>query len=524
MNPPLPRGCAIAVFWLLSALVSPAAHADHGSGGGSGDASAPTAREISGVVQSMPASGLIGPWNIAGKPVTTDTATSFDQEHGKLAVGALVEVKGTSQADGSLLASKIEVKTDVASPPGSGTPGTPGSDDDLGSDEGPGSDFKAPIVSLPASGLIGTWTVGVRTVIIVSTTTLVQEKGPFVVGAIVEVEGLPDASGAIIASKVEVKGPDSGGDHGSVPNPGEVEIVGLIETLPVSGLVGSWQVGGRTIIVSATTRLDAENGPFVVGASAEAKGALDATGALIADMVEITEGNGAPVPALEFWGTVADLPAGASGLIGVWKIDDKLVNVTAATSIDSEDAALVVGATVEVKGWLQSDGMIEASEIETRATVGSVAGQGAKAVEFFNPALGHFFISANPGEIAALDAAGKWQRTGQSFAVGTGTSAVCRFYGMPPKGPDSHFFTADPAECQAVMTTFAAWTFEGHAFSATPPVNGQCPAGSLAVHRFFNNPTTADAINHRFTVNQQAFDQTLAMGWVHEGVVMCAQP
>jgi hypothetical protein len=276
--------------------------------------------------------------------------------------------------------------------------------------------------------------------------------------------------------------------------------------------------------VSATTRLDDENGPLVLGASVEAKGALDATGALLAIKIEVTEGNGAPVPALEFWGTVVELPAGTTGLIGVWKIDDKLVNVTVATEIDTEDALLAVGSMVEVKGWLQPDGMIEASEIETRTVVGALAGQGTKAIEFFNDTLGHFFVSATPAEIAALDAAGKWQRTGQSFAVGSGTSGVCRFYGMPPKGPDSHFFTADAAECQAVMTTFPAWTFEGHVFSATPAVNGQCPAGTLAVNRFFNNPTTAAAINHRFTVTQQAFDQTLAMGWVLEGVVMCAQP
>ena len=74
------------------------------------------------------------------------------------------------------------------------------------------------------------------------------------------------------------------------------------------------------------------------------------------------------------------------------------------------------------------------------------------------------------------------------------------------------------------MTKLAAWTFEGHVFSTTQAVNGQCPAGLLAVHRFYNNPTTVGAINHRFTVTQQALDQTQALGWIHEGVVMCVQP
>ena len=55
-------------------------------------------------------------------------------------------------------------------------------------------------------------------------------------------------------------------------------------------------------------------------------------------------------------------------------------------------------------------------------------------------------------------------------------------------------------------------------------MNGQCPAGLVAVNRFYNNPATVSAVNHRLTGTHQAFDQTQAMGWTHEGIVMCAQP
>ena len=99
---------------------------------------------------------------------------------------------------------------------------------------------------------------------------------------------------------------------------------------------------------------------------------------------------------------------------------------------------------------------------------------------------------------------------------------MCRFYGMPPKGPDSHFFTADPAECEKVMQTLPAWTFEAHAFATTAPVGGVCPGGTVAVHRLFNNPTTVGAINHRFTTQTQTIAAMVASGWIHEGVVMCA--
>jgi hypothetical protein len=53
-------------------------------------------------------------------------------------------------------------------------------------------------------------------------------------------------------------------------------------------------------------------------------------------------------------------------------------------------------------------------------------------------------------------------------------------------------------------TQFCGLTFEGHAFPITPAIGGQSPRGLLPVNHFFNNPTTAAAMNHRFTVTQQA--------------------
>ena len=88
-------------------------------------------------------------------------------------------------------------------------------------------EFTGSIVALPDGTLIGNWTVGSKTVIVVSTTALEQEHGAFTVGAIVEVDGLPDANGAIVASKIETK---SGAPGGKVPTPGTVELTGKIDT------------------------------------------------------------------------------------------------------------------------------------------------------------------------------------------------------------------------------------------------------------------------------------------------------
>ena len=84
--------------------------------------------------------------------------------------------------------------------------------------------------------------------------------------------------------------------------------------------------------------------------------------------------------------------------------------------------------------------------------------------------INHYFVTAYPEEAAALDAGTNvkgWIRTGGQFTVFTdpapGLQAVCRFFGTPGKGPNSHFYTADAAEC-AKVKTLPAWTFEAIAF------------------------------------------------------------
>jgi hypothetical protein len=461
--------------------------------------------EVKGTVTAMPASGFVGDWTIGGKAVKTTDATIIDQEEGPLVVGATVEVKGTLGEGGVILATKIEV--DTSGP----------EDDDDGMNDG---SLTGAIEALPDGTFVGNWKVAGQTVIVLTTTRLDQEDGGFVVGAIVEVHGTPSPDG-LVASKIETK------SSAAPPEPEDdlLKIEGLIESLPADGLVGLWKVAGVDVTVTATTKLEDEGGPFVVGAPVEVKGFPAAGGGIEATKIETESGNGAPEPALVFFGVVEALPPG--GMIGVWTIAGRTVNVTDATELQDEDGPLVVGANVKVKGWLQDDDTVEAREIETVSKLPTAfTDAGPLAVEFSNANLGHFFLTASKTEIAALDAGafgGAWVRTGATIKVG-GTTAVCRFYGMPPKGPDSHFFTVDSAECQKVMSQYQAWTFENHAFAMTPPVDGACPAGLIPVHRFYNNPNTGTSMNHRYVIDAAVMQQMLAEGWIDEGVVMCAQP
>jgi hypothetical protein len=480
--------------------------------------------EIKGAVQAMPAGGgYVGAWKIAGRNVQSTAATEIDREEGPLVVGATVEVKGTAGPGDVVLATKIEVQVDAGTPPppGAGTPPPGGGIDDDMAD----GDLQGAIDALPPGGtFIGTWKVAGKNVIVLTTTRLDQEHGGFIVGAIVEVNGTPGPDG-LIASKVETK---SSKQPGAEPEDDGLEINGKIDALPPGApavLIGTWKVAGRDVVVTAATRLDTEHGPFVVGGAVQVEGFPLDGGGVQATQIESKAGNGADVPALEFTGKIEALPP--VGMVGVWKIGGKNVTVTATTKLDAEDGPFVVGADVKVDGWPQVDGAIEAHEIETLAAVPPAAADVSKvAVEFFNPQLGHFFLTAAKSEIAALDGGafgGAWKRTGQTLNVG-GNVGVCRFYGMPPKGPDSHFFTAEPAECQKVMGDYQAWTFENHAFTITAAVNGTCAAGLVPVRRFYNNPTAGADMNHRYVVSPAVAAQMLAAGWIDEGVVMCAQP
>jgi len=171
---------------------------------------------------------------------------------------------------------------------------------------------------------------------------------------------------------------------------------------------------------------------------------------------------------------------------------------------------------------------------ETIFQVAAVAPEKAMAVEYFHAGFGHYFISAKADEIAGLDAGaygGVWIRTGRTFAVyaapAAGLAPVCRFFSRPFGTRSSHFYTADPIECEGVKHN-PDWFFEEIAFHVPmPDASGTCPAGSLPVYRMYNNGHTG-APNHRFTTDyatRLAF--VPAQDWSREGdgpvgVGMCA--
>ncbi len=147
-------------------------------------------------------------------------------------------------------------------------------------------------------------------------------------------------------------------------------------------------------------------------------------------------------------------------------------------------------------------------------------------VEFYHAQFDHYFVSEDPAEISALDTGyfQGWSRTGYTFKVVTadsptpqGASPVCRFYGDPAAGLDSHFYGASPVECDEVDANFPEWIWESdNVFQVYLPntSTGACPAGTIPLYRVFNRRSDA---NHRYTTSTAVVDQMVARGGIAEG-------
>jgi Repeat of unknown function (DUF5648) len=164
----------------------------------------------------------------------------------------------------------------------------------------------------------------------------------------------------------------------------------------------------------------------------------------------------------------------------------------------------------------------------------------ATLIEYHNTLLDHYFMTLDATEADGIDhgAAGPgWSRTGVTFEVYRDLTAtplgywpVCRFYGTPGIGPNSHFFTINPQECANVQAD-PGWRLESaSAFVAVPPDSRYIPARSTfeyfcstgrAVYRLYNNRFAQNDSNHRYVTDLALYWSLQAQGWTGEGLRLC---
>jgi predicted dienelactone hydrolase len=163
------------------------------------------------------------------------------------------------------------------------------------------------------------------------------------------------------------------------------------------------------------------------------------------------------------------------------------------------------------------------------------AGEETRIVEFHNTLLDHYLISGDPGEIDSIvtgRAGPGWHLTGQAFKGWLQTPSdntyfaaepVCRFYGVPAGGPNSHFYGSGVAECEFAKT-LQGWFYEGIGFRIRPVANQRCPDGYIAVNRAYNNGWMRNDSNHRYSTSDSTMREMQRLGWVYEGISMCSRP
>ena len=198
-------------------------------------------------------------------------------------------------------------------------------------------------------------------------------------------------------------------------------------------------------------------------------------------------------------------------------IDTKLA-MTEALRPAYDEGALTDDDFMLIAGYLQTFGG------------GAASPAAIPVVEYFNAGFGHYFMTADADEIAGLDAGAydfAFVRTGRTFKAfatpAAGTAPVCRFFTLTFAPKSSHFYTADPVECDGLKLN-PDWQYEKIAFHIRVPAAGACAAGTVKVYRMYNNGQTG-APNHRFESDLAIYESfTSSQNWAPEGIGFCAPP
>jgi len=293
-----------------------------------------------------------GSYVIAGQMVLTDENTRFEPDQEAVVVGAWVEVKAVQQADGSLLAIKIEVE-----------------DREPGEDEhGAEVEFHGTVEAVDGNA----YTIAGQVVMVSTDTVFKPDQASITVGVWVEVKAFALADGSLLAREIELK-------HSGTPGDDEVEKIefrGVVERMEGNFIT----VAGVMVDISTAVIKD---GTLQVGVVVKVEAKRMADGSIIALEIEV-EGshdgggdNDEYRPRVEFEGTVEAID-GAIYIIG-----GVTVNASAATI---EHGPIGVGDKVRVEGTEQPDGAVmatkihkiteseEAAEVEFTATVRAMDG------------------------------------------------------------------------------------------------------------------------------------------------------
>jgi hypothetical protein len=277
-------------------------------------------------------------FTVKGNAVVTSSATIVeDGPCSAIQNGTKVEIKGTRQANGSVLATKVDIDTPPSSPPP------------------PYVEVKGTVSALAGSCPNATFTVNGTSV--ATNAATIFEDGPCSAvqnGTRVEVKGTRQTDGSVLATKVDIDTPPSS------PPPPRVEVKGAVSALAGGCPNATFTVNGTSVATNASTIF--EDGPCSAvqnGTRVEVKGTRQADGGVLAAKVDIDE----PDLEVEVKGTVSALGGACPGIS--FSVNGTAVAATSVTRFeDGLCSTIANGTRVEVKGIRQSNGTVQAAEID----------------------------------------------------------------------------------------------------------------------------------------------------------------
>ncbi len=226
--------------------------------------------EVEGVIQSLPGTpDFVGTWVVSGTTVHVTPATEIDQEHGAVAVGATVKVKGTAESDGSITAAEIEVKES-------------GDDDGNNEDEDEFGqiEFEGFVQALPSTtGFLGDWTVSGLTVHVSTDTELDLDGGTVAVGDAVKVEGTLAQDGSVTAREIQSEDAENVDEDST-------SLTGTATAVPGGDHVGRWRVSTHAVRVTDATRIVHER-HLDQGSTVRVVGAFRSNGSMRASKIVV---------------------------------------------------------------------------------------------------------------------------------------------------------------------------------------------------------------------------------------------
>ncbi len=232
-------------------------------GNGGNDASeVDSDAEVRGPVSSVSASTTPQSFMIGQTKIVVDASTVYDDltpaSFDAIKQGVVVEVDGTRNAAGDIVATRIEGKSAAA-----GSGGTDPASDEL----------RGPVTAIASGGL----TVGTQAITVTDTTQFAPPTTcsftTIKVGDPVEVHGTLGTGGTFTATRIECEGAD---DHGGTASGDQNEVEGLV-TNP-DKTAKTFTVDTQAVRYTDTTRF--ENGTpdnLIADARVEVKGTMDGT-------------------------------------------------------------------------------------------------------------------------------------------------------------------------------------------------------------------------------------------------------